>query len=363
MTHFRRELHALEFTSSPGYPYCLEASSIGDWLGWDGIRFNEEAVLRLWSDMTAFLAGDVETLYRVFVKEEPHKASKARVSRWRLIICPPLFEQMAWRLVFGPGNAKEIDTVGLTPSLQGMSLPQGNWKEFHQLFRSKDLKVPLDKTAWDWTAHVAFIDLDLELRSRLLQAEHQTWKQWKTIARQLYERAFYHPKLVMSNGTIWEQMHPGVMKSGCVNTISSNSHMQIFVHVLACMRHGVSPLPLPVAVGDDTLGCWSNFLRPENYEFTGALVKDPAEEMEFVGHRWLDSGPVPSYNAKHMFRYCMVKLEHLASYLESMVRLYAHDPELGEIWRELAVRHDVPLPSREFVVSWYDTPDDIPIYW
>lgn len=357
-SHFDRVLHGLEMTSSPGYPYCLESPTIGEWLGWDGIEYDPNQVDRLWYDCQTFIAGENPSLYRVFIKDEPHKRSKARVGRWRLIVCPPLCEQVVWKMVFGPGNDREIDTVGLTPSMQGMSLPGGEWKQHAALFRAKTLSVPMDKSAWDWTAHWEFISLDLELRYRLMQAEHQCRLRWRSLADTLYERAFIHPTLVLSNGTIWKQRYPGVMKSGCVNTISSNSHMQVFVHILACMRNGVSPFPLPVAVGDDTLSSWSNYLAPEKYQFTGAQVKDVAEEMEFVGHRWLSEGPVPSYVSKHVFRYATVDERFVDQFLDSMVRLYAHYPAMSRAWRVEALHRGVDLPSEEYVRFWYDYSKD-----
>lgn len=308
--------------------------------------------------MCDFLAGNMDTLYRVFIKGEPHKKAKADQGRWRLIICPPLCEQVVWAMVFGPGNDKEIVTVGQTPSMQGMSLPSGNWKDHYRLFRQSDLLVPMDKSAWDWTAHREFIRLDLELRSRLLQSEHQKVR-WKHLASQLYERAFDHPTLVLSSGQLFRQVEPGVMKSGCVNTISTNSHMQVFLHILAALRLDSPVYPLPVAVGDDTLTSASNTLRPEDYAFTGAVVKDlGTEEMEFVGHEWHEEGPVPSYNAKHLVRYAITPEQNLPDFLDSMVRLYAHQPEFQRLWRDLAFSRDIALPSHEYVLFWYDYSED-----
>lgn len=359
--HFERVVRDLEFSSSPGFPYMLEKPSIGDLLGWDGLFFDPGALDRLWFDVCQFLSGDWDSLYRVFVKSEPHKRRKAEAKRWRLIICPPLCEQVAWAMVFGPGNDREIETVGLTPSWQGMKLSGGAWKDHLRQFRQDGLTVSLDKTAWDWTAHIEWIRLDLELRARLITSSRDLKEKWLALAGMMYEKAFYHPTLVLSDGSLFRQVEPGVMKSGCVNTISSNSHMQIFCHIYACLRTKRPVFPLPVAVGDDTISSRWNTPSPQEYAQTGALVKDPVVggDLEFVGHVWCEEGPVPAYNAKHMFRFAMVKEIDIPSFLDSMVRLYAHEPAFQTFWRTLACRRGVMLPSEEFVRFWYDYNDAI----
>lgn len=359
--HYERVLRQLEYTSSPGYPYMLEKSTIGDWLGWDGVFMDEMQVSRLWEDVQQFLQGGLESLYRVFIKHEPHTIAKAMANRWRLIICPPLCEQVAWTMVFGPGNDREIETTGSTPSYQGMVLSGGGWKEHLRRFQQDGLDVSLDKSAWDWTAHWEWIQLDLELRCRLITSSRTQREQWRTIAERMYERAFNHPTLVLSDGSLYRQIEPGVMKSGCVNTISSNSHMQIFCHIYACLRSQRTVYPLPVAVGDDTLSSRWNTPTPGEYALTGAVVKDSVqtEDLEFVGHVWRVTGPVPSYTSKHIVRFAMVKEDDIPSFLDSMVRLYAHDDQFQDFWRRLAFFRNVSLPSEGFVRFWYDWSDAI----
>lgn len=362
-SHFERVCYNLERSSSPGYPYCMEKSTIGEWLGFDGVQFEQRRMELLWQHAQEFMAGVRESYYRVFVKTEPHKRAKAEQDRWRLIICPPLYEQVVWTMVFGPGNDREIETACQTPSLQGFKLCGGGWKDVKAYFEQNQFDVSLDKSAWDWTAHVEWLDLDLELRSRLLNANASQHQQWCELAKRLYEGAFYHPRLLLSNGCVYEQMYPGIMKSGCVNTISSNSHMQIFCHIYACLKAGLNIFPLPAAVGDDTRGKKSNTPSPQEYLVTGAVVKEVVEAPEFVGHVWAETGPQPAYVAKHLYRYCEIEAVHLASFLESMVYLYCHHHEMAEVWRELSVIHSVEVPSRDYVRFWYDFDHDLLNLW
>lgn len=356
--HFERVIRGLDMTSSPGYPYCLEKPTIGEWLGWDGLRMDAMKVDRLYYDCQAFIGGSLDSFYRVFVKSEPHTKAKAEVGRWRLIVCPPLYEQVTWTVWFGQGNDKEIETTGQTPSMQGMKLCQGDWKDHNRLFRQKGYDTPMDKTAWDWTAHIEWIMLDLELRDRLMTAETDVKRWWRQVASRLYERAFNHPRLLLSNGSVWEQQYPGIMKSGCVNTISTNSHCQLFVHVHACLRVGRSPFPAPVAVGDDTLGTFNNQVTPCEYSLSAVLVKPMKKgEVQFVGHDFdpaFGAPPVPAYNAKHVFRYLEIAEQNLKEFLESMVYLYAHERDMQNLWRNVAAWHGILLPSEGYVRTWYD---------
>lgn len=352
--HFDRVCLNLDRTSTPGFPYCQEKPTIGEWLGWNDFEYDLERLDRLWDDMNAFLEGHLTSLYRVFVKQEPHKVSKKLQNRWRIIICPPLFEQVAWTMVFGTGNDKEIETVGLTPSMQGMKLSNGHWKQHFALFEQEGLTEGLDKCAWDWTAHKEWIDLDLMLRHRLITSPSSVKDKWKRLAQMLYDRAFINPKLVLSDGRVFQQKEPGIMKSGCVNTISSNSHMQIFLHIFVALLLGYAVLPLPAAVGDDTLSNKKNTAPVTAYSTTGAIIKPLEDGLQFVGHDWGPLGPIPSYKSKHMYRFLEIAERDLPSFLESMVRIYACDTDFQEFWRLLANQYNVQLPSEDYIKFWYD---------
>lgn len=360
--HFLRVVRDLDFTSSPGIPYCYEAATIKDFLGWDGLDFNYYSLERLWYDVQRFIAGDAEVLYRVFVKDEPHKIQKALQERWRLIICPPLFEQVVWAMCFGPGNDREIETCGQTPSYQGMKLCAGHWKRHVDAFNQSGLDAGQDKTAWDWTAHIELIRLELELRERLITSEPGQVQRWRTLAERCYQGAFEHPRLVLSDGRVFEQLEPGIMKSGCVNTISTNSHCQVLLHILAACRSGITPYPLPVAVGDDTLVNSRTSPSIAALAQFGAIVKDLTVSRSFVGHLFplttRGQGPVPEYNVKHLYRFLQIEELDVEDFLESMRRLYIHADEWFALWSTVLRRRCYRSPwSYHYLKYWYDYED------
>lgn len=360
--HFLRCVRKLEFSSSPGYPYCLGAPTIGDWLGWDGIGFDSDALDRLWYDVQKYFE-EPDSVYRVFVKDEPHKMAKAVTDRWRLIICPPLYEQVAWSMLFGQGNDAEIRTIGETPSFQGIKLCNGGWKDANRKFREKNLTVALDKSAWDWTCHIEWLWLDLQLRDRLITATASQKRWWRETAQKCYEAAFERATLMLSNGEVFKQIEPGVMKSGCINTISTNSHAQIFVHILLCLRCDYPVYPLPVAVGDDVLSAPHNVATAGEFAQLGVIKKDGEEGgTEFVGHvfhPYLDLPPRPAYREKHFYRFLQMDGSTVPEYLESMAHLYAHDDDMLDAWRDIASHQGVILPSKHYLRYWYNFPTDI----
>lgn len=356
---FLRAVRGLDNSSSPGWPYMKRAPTIGRYLGFDGIWYDTMQLESLWHDVRCLIDGGDENIFcTVFVKSEPHKPEKVQEGRWRLIVAQPLHVQVLWHMLFDLTNDAEIENAYRLPSQQGLIMPRGGWQYYVSSWKSRGYDVGLDKRAWDWTVPGWLIKLELEFRTRLLRGDQLP--QWRHLADQMYEKAFHHPILVLSDGRCFRQLYYGIMKSGCVNTISSNSHMQILVHVLATRRAGVNVFPLPVACGDDTLQCQSQAVDLSVYAGLGSVVKSASAGLEFVGHEFLSTGPVPLYFEKHMFSasYVGSDRDDVVQYLDSMHRLYAHSP-LYSVWSLLAEEVGVScsMRSKQYYLNWYDTPE------
>lgn len=353
--NFVRCLSRLDLSSSPGWPYMREAPTTGRWLKFNGLEFDPIQVERLWFDVQLVFSGEFEMYLKLFIKQEPHKRSKADVGRWRLIMASPLCVQMSWHMLFADMNDREIEVSLEIPSQQGIVLPKAGWISYMRVWASLGLTSGLDKTAWDWTFPYWAIVADLELRRRLARPESlDDLERWNNDAKLLYSQMFEHPKILMSDGTIYEQEVPGVMKSGCVNTISTNGHGQSLLHVVVCLDKGVPILPLPRSCGDDTLHHPAHVEDLETYRRYGIVVKSVSSTLEFVGHEFRSGGPVPMYLLKHLFKLPYIPDEDLSQYLDSMARMYVHS-EYYSGWSYLASRLNVSLPlSREGYLRWYD---------
>lgn len=349
---FDRAVRRLNMSSSPGYPYLREATTNSQWLEFNGIECSAIKLDRLWHDVCCVRDGTYEQILRVFVKSEPHKQEKADANRWRLIMATPLCVQVWWHMLFDYMNDLEIEKAYEIPSQQGLVMVSGGWKLYRQQWLERGYNVGLDKRAWDWTVPKWVLDLDLELRRRTGYGSRMD--RWYEYASRAYDDMFTNPLILLSNGMLFRQIFPGIVKTGGVNTISTNSHGQVIVHVPACILQQVSCYPLPAACGDDTLQVKEQTADLEAYRSMGVVIKTASEGLEFVGHDFKASGPHPLYFVKHLKRVQFTPDDILPQYLDSMARMYCHT-ELFEFWQQLALDLGCPLPlSLEAYLYWYD---------
>lgn len=355
--NFMKAVSGLDNTSSPGYPFMYESPTIGEWLGFNGVTYDNIQIAKLWymvRDLVEMETYD-DCLWRCFIKQEPHKPHKIKSKRYRLIMCPPLHLQVLWQLVFAEQNAKQIDQAFHIPSQQGLSLPYGRWKLFNDQWTQKGLSSGTDATAWDWNFPGWMILLDLEFRKRLIRGNVD---EWYSLASKLYKNAFKDCKIIFSDGTVMQQLYWGVMKSGCVNTISSNSHGGGFYHCLYCFEENIPLEPFPIAVGDDSLKHPEHCKNIHIYEKYGMLVKSVSDTKEFVGHEFHDSGPRPMYMLKHIYNLLYQKDDLVEQVLDAYLRLNANFDYGYDFWRSIAreLDLDVALPSRNYYKNWYNSP-------
>nr|UCR92585.1 MAG: RNA-dependent RNA polymerase [Solemoviridae sp.] len=353
--NFLISVRRLDFRSSPGIPYCREYTTNGEWLKWDGLRADPIQLQRLWYDVNDVFKGVYDIKYRVFLKMEPHKIKKCLDKRWRLIVAAPLCVQVAWHMLFDYQNDLQIQIAIRLPSQQGITLYGGDWKRYYASWIQSGLTCSLDKSAWDWTAPHWALNLDLEFRYRLSRGRLK--QQWREIAQRLYDDMFVSPTLVTTDGYIFQQMYPGIMKSGCVNTISTNSHCQVFLHLLVADVLGIPDYPNPACLGDDTLNSLYHVTPEcvEVYKTYGIQIKTVNEMMEFAGHVFKETGPVPAYRMKHMMKFSHQPDDLLEEYLNTMCRLYVKDRSMYNFWSDMAMSMGYKIHlSYEANSYWFD---------
>lgn len=349
---FLRAVRKLDNSSTPGYPHCTEYPTIGEYLGFNGISYDDFKLQRLWFQVQQILDGEPELLFNVFIKEEPHKISKIEEGRLRLIVGSPLHFQVFCHMLFDFQNDKIIEKAYDIPCQQGLILNSGGWRRYYDQWTSLGLNAGLDMRAWDWTVPLWKILLVMRLRTRLVYGARS--ERWVHQVEKAYRMLFECPALILSNGEVWRQLFGGIMKSGCVNTISDNSFAQLIDHILVCQDVGVDYLPLPRVVGDDKLQQIEQFISCEAYARYGGQVKSVTEGLEFVGLEFSSEGPQPLYYEKHVYKVAYSK-SVLVDYLDAMLRYYVYSPRFY-FWQNLAFKLGIgdDMRSRAYYLSWYE---------
>lgn len=273
---------------------------------------------------------------KVFIKPEPHKSSKLREGRLRLISAVSLVDTMVDRVLFSWLMEAAVTTVGKTPSMIGWVPIRGSWRALRAAYPGPNLCV--DKSAWDWTVQGWLIEA-LEKVICELALEAPPW--WIQSVRARFCLLFEDPTYQFLDGSTAKQPGKGIMKSGCYLTILANTLGQVLIHCIAATRVGVDPLvSAPKALGDDTLQRARDFPDVPEYvrqlESLGCQAKvSIREDVEFAGFEIDDRRCVPAYYKKHLFKteYSQV----LPEYLANMQYLYSLDDVLWPVFRGLAV--------------------------
>lgn len=297
-THFERVvLTKLDWTSSPGYPYLLRATN-------NGLFFKKSEdgppcpliMEQVWTEVQCRLEGrNPPDHIRLFVKAEAHSAKKLASERYRLISSVSVVDQIIDHMLFDDMNDLMIDNWYQLPSKAGWSCFGGGWRFMPS---GKETWMATDASAWDWTVRPWLIDLTLQLRKDLCRNMNPRWLE---CAERRYMQLFANPTFITSGGLVLRQLNPGVMKSGCVNTIADNSMMQAILHSRVCIEMGQVVTPL-FSMGDDRLQEVPdnrNVYIGKTAEFCN--LKSVALVNEFAGFRFEGRRVEPVHKGKHAF--------------------------------------------------------------
>lgn len=344
-SHYERVLKRLDWTSSPGYPYMRSGPTNGDLFRVvDGIP-DPARVEHFWQIVQQqILTGNADPI-RLFVKAEPHKLAKIENGRYRLISSVSVVDQLIDHMLFGDFNQVLIDECVFIPSKAGWSQYGGGWR-----MMPREPWMALDKSSWDWTVHGWLVDMVLAFRAQQCNNMHDRWMQ---LARWRYERLFGDPVFVTSGGLLLRQKQPGVMKSGCVNTISDNSIMQVILHLRVSYEMGVEPGPI-YTMGDDTLQApverLDDYMRAIS-QFS--IVKEMTLENEFAGCRFHGRRVEPLYRGKHAFNLLHLNGDYVQQIADSYVLLY-HRSAYRDLIEDLFLSMGQKFLTREQRDAIYD---------
>lgn len=288
---------------------------------------------------------------KVFIKQEPHKESKLKEGRYRLISAVSVVDSMVDRMLFSPLQELAISTACLTPSAVGWTPIKGGYRLVAARFPGRVLCA--DKSAWDWTVSGWMVDASKELFKRLCLNRDD---RWDNLVDRRFEMLFEKAIFRTADGSRFAQEDRGLMKSGCYLTILMNTVMQVLVHLIASRRLGEEPGDL-LAMGDDTIQEVPRDLDGylSQLERLGVVVKAHVRaNCEFAGFEFDMHTCVPAYENKHRYQLEHLDEEFAVDTLSAYQLLYAHHPMLDEIQGLLEQREPSAVRSRATLKSFFD---------
>lgn len=282
--------HCVVKDSSPGIPYKIFGSSNHEVLENSGVFIMEAVKARLnkilntpMEDLLKFTASELAKFgycdpIRVFVKNEPHSKEKMLQGRYRIISSVSLVDNLLQRVIFDEQDRLEIAEWTRNPSQPGLGFTKDMTKRFLTQLPPGEV-AEADVSGWDWS--VQGWELKAEALMRIKLAKNPTPLFCDALTKVLHIISF--SIFSLSDGRLFQQSKPGIMKSGAKITSSSNSRIRVLAH------HILNPTnPWCVAMGDDSLeNPFPN--APQRYKELGHPVKmftvrSNDEEVEFCGH-------------------------------------------------------------------------------
>lgn len=341
--HYLRILSQLEMKSSPGYPYNVRHPTNKDLFGADEHgNMNQSRVEEVWSAVLNRLAEmregrEASDHVRLFIKPEPMKERKLLQHKYRLIASVSVVDQIIDHMLFDDMNEKLYASWDQVPSKVGWSPYVGGWK-----IMPRETWMALDKSSWDWTVNLWIIDLVFKLRQLLCD---NISDEWLKLALMRYKILHEAPTFVTSAGVVLRQRMPGVLKSGCVNTIADNSMMQYLLHLRVCQEIGIASGGF-MAIGDDTLQ--QPMPEREKYlEVMGqyCIVKKFEMSNEFAGMLFKGMQVEPQYVGKHA--YTILHMDNaLAEDIATAYSLLYHRSKYRNWFERLFADMGLQIPSR-----------------
>lgn len=291
--HFRRVVGKLDWTSSPGYPYIAQGyTSNGRLFGTvDGVP-DELKVQLFWNLLQQRLKDRDADPVRFFIKGEPHSFRKLAQHRNRLISSVSVLDQLIDLMIFGAENDAIVENWLRVPPKIGWTPLKGGWKIVPQ-----SPPEAADKTAWDWTLQAWLVGL---LEETTVGSCLNPTTYWRELVSWRYRMLYHDTEFIVGSGLSFKQKFIGMMKSGCVQTIVSNSKCQMFINYRACLEAAVSFPRYFWCMGDDTL---QERMPSRYWEFLSkyCILKQVHRKTEFAGMRFKGSSVTPLYLPKHAY--------------------------------------------------------------
>lgn len=360
----------IQADKSSGYPYVAEGMPTnGLVLAKYGEAGFAQHVLNEW---------DSAIILKMFEKGEPTKLKKLLAGMPRCIAGMPLhatvkhasiFKNFAMSLVknfkrspvkfaFSPANPGHLEHLKAV-------LPGAVWES--------------DKSNWDFSMLAWIVEVCSQVVCNLAvrnpEWSDEQFEEYKLDVRRSFDQVFKNSQYRTSDGTLFEMVADGIMKSGWFCTIAVNSVAQLVIHVMILTLMGFDDeeiQSLAIVVGGDDVNQEPGAIDREAYVAMGARLgvvmeiheRECLEQSEFFSSD-IRQGPEglefhPKRWTKHVEHLKTIKVEHLADALCSHMENYRHSPDkfrlLEDMYHRLRESHPghfliEKLKSRDFLLA------------
>lgn len=279
---------------------------------------------------------------RLFVKNELHSAAKVAEGRMRLIMSISVVDQIVERVLNSAQNQLEISRWEDIPSKPGMGLhDEGLQSLERQILKLSDpdhevYAASSDISGFDWSVPQWALEFDADVRDVLSGMPGALKMHQKRVV------CLGLSRFVFSDGVVWDQVEPGIQKSGSYNTSSTNSRIRAMLADLVAWRNGELwefnnghlRGGKSMAMGDDAVESASDLDKlPYQYLRLGFVLKEVSRDIEFCAYAFDQLGGFRPVRW----------LKMLASCLATSVRDESHETELL-VALEYELRHCTRLP-------------------
>jgi hypothetical protein len=246
---------------------------------------------------------------KVFIKDEPHKASKISEGRLRIISSVSLVDQIIERLLCSGQNNVEIDMWEGLQSKPGMGLHDAGLdvlrSNIEGLLEVNGEVMCTDVSAWDWSVPEWLLRDEMEVRA-ILGGSQPLYTHFCRVIGMVVSRSLY----VDPDGMCWDSKYHGIQNSGRYCTSSSNSRMRVMLSMMCRKLAGKSPVLAPfdiIAMGDDSVEVSCREAVPffERLGFKVSMVTfhSAVKGVEFCSHFFGETGAYPVSPAKTCYRF------------------------------------------------------------
>ena len=272
--------------SSPGFPYNQTHATTKEMIFYAEDRLRAMVLERInllrTDDITGLTAeeivqGGFADPIKLFVKNEPHRASKISSGRVRVIFSVSIVDRIVQMIMCQLQNSWEIDNWEHIPSKSGFGFTPDKVSRFVKSLSGYPSHQPSDYTAsdvqsWDWNVTEDDFAFEAYVRWSLEDSNPDDLD--------FYRNVYYAASrklVVLSDGRALAQQFPGIMPSGAYFTTPSNSRIRVKVG----MESGSSPRSMSV-MGDDSIEHGVIDLRNASRNFKG--IQQFEDAVEFCSH-------------------------------------------------------------------------------